>query len=273
MKKNNYKIVVFTDLKESLNNTLKSTLSLVKMLNGEIALFHVKKASDVVNKESQLSAIRSINGEYLNMEKKIKSIVKSFSKDFGVPITYSFSIGNLKNEIAEYIKEQKPDIIVLGKKKSKLFNLAGDNLIQFVLSQHKGPIFLTDEQNVLELNNKLCFGVLNDEEHSSIVDFTEDLLLHSQKPLTSFRIIKNTNVSKEIRDSKSKNTLEFVFEENDNSIQNLSNYLSKNHISLLCVNRTNDKRSKNHSITSNIGNVIGTLNVPLLLMGQSNNTL
>ena len=272
MKKYNYKIVVFTDLKESLSNTLKSTLSLAKMINGEIGLFHVKKASDVVNKENQLSAIRSINGEYLEMENRIKSIVDEFSKDFGMPITYSFTIGNLKNEIAHYINEEKPDIIVLGKKKTKLFNLVGDNLIQFVLDQYDGPIFLTDENNILELNNELSLGVLNGDEKSSITGFVQDLLLHSQKPLTSFKISKTPNVPKINQESKKRSEIEFVFEENNNSIQNLSNYLSINHISLLCLNRTN-KRSKNDSITSKISDVIDTLNIPLILMGQSNNTL
>ncbi|MEH6514103.1 universal stress protein [Maribacter arcticus] len=275
MKKYNYKIVVFTDLKESLSNTLKSTLSLAKMINGEIRLFHVKKASDVVNKENQLSAIRSINGEYLEMEKRIKSIVDAFSKDFGMPIKYSFTIGNLKNEIAHYINEEKPDIIVLGKKKTKLFNLVGDNLIQFVLDQYDGPIFLTDENNILELNNELNLGVLNGDEKSSITGFVKDLLLHSQKPLTSFKISKIPNIPnipKINQESKKRSEIEFVFEENNNSIQNLSNYLSINQISLLCLNRTNKKRKKD-SITSNISDVIDTLNVPLILMGPSNNTL
>ncbi|WP_339625750.1 universal stress protein [uncultured Maribacter sp.] len=273
MKKNNYKIVIFTDLKESLSNTLKSTLSLAKMIKGEIGLFHVKKASDVVTKESQLSAIRSINNEYIDMDKKIKSIVQSFSKDFGVPITYSFAIGNLKNEIANYIDVHKPDIVVLGKKKSNVFNLVSDNLIQFVLNQHKGPVFLTDEKNVLELNNELSFGILNDKEQSSVNDFTEGLLSNSQKPLKSFKIVENSDALKTNQTTKKRKEVEFIFEKNDNSIRNLSNYITKSNISLLCVNRSNDKRSKNDSITPNISDVIDTLKVPLILMGQSNNTL
>ena len=116
--------------------------------------------------ENQLSAIRTINGDYLEMENRIKSIVDAFSKDHSMPIKYSFSIGNLKNEIAQYINEEKPDIIVLGKKKTKLFNLTGDNLIQFVLDQYDGPIFLTDENNILNLNNELSLGVLNSNTQS-----------------------------------------------------------------------------------------------------------
>jgi nucleotide-binding universal stress UspA family protein len=270
MKNKKYKIVVFSDLKDSLNSILESTLSLSKMINGEIEIFHVKKASEVVNKESQLSAMRTINGEYLEMEKRIKSVVDKYSKKSGLPIKYSFSIGNLKSEIAEYINENKPDIIVLGKKKTKLFNLVGDNLIQFVLEHYNGPVFLTDDKNVLESNNEMSLGILNDDKQSSITGFVEDLLLHSQKPLTSFKISKNLNVPKVILKSKKRSEIEFVFEENDNSIQNLSNYLSINHINLLCLNRTN-KKSKKDSTTSNISNIIGLVDVPLILMGQSTN--
>ena len=78
MKKNNYKIVVFTDLKISLHNTLKSTIGLANMINGEIELFHVKKPAEVVKTESQLSAIRTINRESVTLDKKIQSIVDSF---------------------------------------------------------------------------------------------------------------------------------------------------------------------------------------------------
>tara|TARA_R110002051_G_scaffold71624_5_gene129426 strand:+ start:66162 stop:66980 length:819 start_codon:yes stop_codon:yes gene_type:complete len=271
MKTNKYKIVVFSDLKKSLNNTLKSTLTLAKMINGEIEIFHVKKASEVVNKESQLSAMRTINGEYLEMEKRIKSVVDKFSKNSGMPIKYSFSIGNLKSEIADYINENKPDIIVLGKKKTKLFNLIGDNLIQFVLERYNGPIFLTDDKNILKSNNELSLGILNDEKQSSITGFVEDILLHSKKPLTSFKISKNLSVPKENLESKKRSEIKFEFEENDNSIQNLSTYLSINHVNLLCLNRTIDKKSKKDLTTSKITNIIGGVDVPLILMRPSIN--
>ena len=61
MKNNRYKILVLSDLKDSTNSILKSSVSLAKMINGDVAFFHVKKATDVVENDSQLSAIRTIN--------------------------------------------------------------------------------------------------------------------------------------------------------------------------------------------------------------------
>ena len=271
-----YKIVVFSDLKKSLGNTLKSTLSLAKMLNGEIAIFHVKKATEVVTEDSHLSAIRSLNSEYRDMDNDINSIVTTYSKDFGVPLTYSCTIGNLKNEIANYIEKEKPDFIVSGKRKSKVFNILGDNLIPFVLKKHNGPVFLSDENQVLNIDKDLSLGVLSGDEETSIASLTENLLLHSQKPLKSFRILKNADTSDKTKVSKERKEIEFVFDSNDNSIKNISNYVAINNINLLCINRSQNKgdsKNKSLSMPTNINDIINNLNVPLILMGQTNYTL
>ncbi len=270
MKKNKYKIVVFSDLKVPLINTLKSTVSLANILNGDIELFHVKKPSEVVKTESQLSAIRTINRESIKIDKKIKSIISSFSKDFGVNISYSFTIGNLKNEIGSYLSEQKPDIIVLQRKKTKLLDFLGDNIIQFVLDRHPGAIFIVDEKKVLESNKELSLALLDDGERTPNIEFMDHLLLHTQKPVISFKIVKNTSNLKTSKEFRGNKAIEFVFEQRDDSIQNLSNYLSINNINLLCMGRSKGnltKKSSNPSINSNIKAIVDNLNVPLLLTG------
>jgi hypothetical protein len=268
MKKNKYKIVVFSNLKGPLNNTLKSTVGLANIINGDIELFHVKKPSEVVKTESQLSAIRTINRESITIDKKIKSIISSFSKDFGVNISYSFTIGNLKNEIGSYISEQKPDIIVLQRKKTKLLDFLGDNLTQFVLDRHPGAIFIVDEKKVLESNKELSLAFLDDGEGTPNIEFMDSLLLSTEKPLKSFKIVKNPSKLKTSKEFRGKKTIEFVFEQRDDSIKNLSNYLSINNVNLLCVGRTKNnptKKSDSSSINSNIKAIVGNLQIPLLL--------
>jgi len=270
MKKNKYKIAVFSDLKGPLNNTLKSTVGLAKIINGDIALFHVRKPSEVVKTENQLSAIRTINREYITIDKKIQSITNSFSKDFGVKISYSFAIGNLKNEIGKYIREQQTDIIVLQRKKTKLMDFLGDNIAQFVIHQHPGTIFIVDEKKVLEPNKELSLALLDDGEQIPNMEFVDDLLLHTQKPLKSFKIVENTNGLKTSNEFRGKKTIEFVFEKRDDSMKNLSNYLTINNIDLLCIGRLRsnpNKKGGNPSINSNIKAILGNLGVSLLLTG------
>jgi len=138
MKDKKYKILVLSDLNESTDTILKSTISLANMIDGNIDFFHVKKPDDVVKKDNQLSAIRSINQEHFSTKKKIKNVIEPISKDYGIHISYTLSYGNVKNEIGKHIKESQPDIIVLGKRNSKTFKLIGDSITQFVLKEYDG---------------------------------------------------------------------------------------------------------------------------------------
>lgn len=267
MKSNKYKILVLSDLKKSTSTTLKSTVSLAKMINGDIEFFHVKKPTDIVEKENQLSAMRTINEKYIITRKKIEKLIKSISEDYGVNVKHSFTFGNIKNEIANHIEKVKPDIIVVGKRRQKPINLIGDNLTSFVLKKHDGLIFIASDKNTIEPNKELTLGVLNATEKSFNSDFAQKLIKHTQKPLKSFRIIKKTDALKKTNEAAlGNNIVEYVFEENDNTIKNLSNYLSKNNINLLCFDRGHRNTKNNtNSIKTNINDVIRNLNVSLLL--------
>lgn len=271
MKKKSYTIVILSDLKDNLNITIKSAISLAKIINGSVYLFCVKKASDVVNNENQLSAIRTINHEFTMTDKKIKKIVKSYSDDFDININYSFTFGNLKNEISDYIIKNKPDVIVLGKKKSNPFNLAGDYITNYVLKHHSGAIMIANDKSTLEPNKELSLGILNGKELPFDIEFAENLMEYNQKPLKLFKISNNSNTLKKTSIPSNKKVVEYIFETGDDSIKNLSNYLSKININLLCIDRTKDSTNKleQNSTTTDIKDMITQLNVSLLLMGTS----
>lgn len=237
MKKNNYKILVLSDLKGDTESTLKSTISLAKMIDGDINFFHVKSATDIVEKENQLSAIRSINSEFKTINKKIQNLITPISKEYGVNINSKFSFGNVKSEIEKHMKELQPDIIVLSKKNSNPFNFIGDHVTEFVLKTHSGAIMIASDKNGLEPNKEIALGILNDLKLSSNLEFADDLIGNSQKPLKSFNIVDNSTIKKESQTSSDGKTVAYVFEKNDNSIKNVSNYVSKNNINLLCINR------------------------------------
>ncbi|MRI01350.1 hypothetical protein GH721_12480 [Kriegella sp. EG-1] len=268
MKNNKYKIVVFTDLKDSVDSTIKSAISLAKMINGEIELFHVKKILDVVNKESQLSAMRNISSKYVNAENKLKEIAKTFAKDSNISFSYTLAIGNLKNEISLFLDEKKPDIIVLEKKKSLIFNKPKVNLIQFILKNHSGPIFIADDQKSLVLDNEMSLGLLDDVESFNKFKFSQDLFHHTKKPIKSFKILQDANTTgKDV--NQNKNTIEYVFEKNDNAIQSISNFILKSNLNLICLNRDNIKKdniNKSYTTPLKINAIIENLSVPVLLM-------
>ncbi len=259
MKNKNYKIVLLSDLKNSIDSTLESTISLAKMINGTVTLFHVKEPSELIRSENQLSAKRTINSEFNSTDKKINAMLQSFSKTHDIEMSYSFTFGNPKKEIAEYIKEQRPDMVVLGKKNSRPLNFLGDNLTHALLKEYDGAILIVDDKKTIKTNKKLSLGLLNSLEQRLNVEFAEDIMEHSQKPLKSFKIVKNSGTLK-VHPPSNNNIVEYIFEKGDNSIKNLSKYLAKSNIDLLCI-----ERNKSGTKKKDIHKIIGSLNVSMLL--------
>lgn len=263
MEHKKYKILVLSDLKDSTSTILKNTVGFEKMIDGQIEFFHVKKATDIVYRESQLSAVRNIRDEYIAIDKKVNDIINPFEKEHGKTIKKSISFGNVKQEIDNYISKSNPDIIVMGKRKSSILKLDRDSVTNFVLSKFKGSVLLLTDDNQLGIDKKLSLGLLNASNQSINIDFLDSLKHHSQKPLKSFSIVNKSNIENNTLTSNS-NTVNYVFEAGSNSLNNLSNYVIKNNINLLCLEREQNKNE------ININDTIKKVDVSLLLTANNN---
>lgn len=257
--KKQYKILVLSDLNKSTNNTLKSSISLAKIVNAEINFLYVKSPSDVVDTENQLSAMRSINQNYIITNNKITDLINSISNAYNINVNHTFTIGNVKNEIEKYIEKNKPDIIVIGKRKSKLFNFIGDNITQFVLNKYKGIIVIADGNNVLEPNKELDLGLFNNSITNDA--FLQEIIGSTKKPLNYFKIVENLSTS---NDQKvlNNNKIEYAFVKGSNVIKNVSNYLTKSNVNLLCISRNN---SISGSVKTNLNELINKLDCSLII--------
>lgn len=264
-----YKIVVLLDLKKSSSTTLTSAVGLAKMINGMVEVFHVKKPLEIVDSENQLSAMRTINNKHMVTEKEMQHLISPISKEFGVQISYSYAFGNVKNEIDAFIKEQKPAIVVLGKRKARPFNLIGDGIVDFVLKNHDGVVMIASDKNALVPNKELSFSTINSLEPSFNLEFAEDLMKHSQKSLKSFKIIKNSASASNLSKFKDERTIEYIFEHNDGTIKNISNYLSKDNINLLSIDRAWKYSEDLQNLKMpDINSIISELDVTLLVSGK-----
>ncbi len=254
------KILVLSDIDSSTEKIIKNGINLAKIVDGEINFFCVKKATDIVEKESQLSAMRTINEKFLEVDNKIKKIIKEQSKNENIKIDYKISFGNLKNEISNQIKVTNPDIIVLGKSKSKVLSFIGDNIIDHVLKEYSGTVMVTSDNNLLEANSEISLGLL-DNINTFSNKYAETIVSYSDKSLTSFCINDDKLESKNINDT-SKKIVEFVFEKGDNVIKNISNYLSKSKVNVLFINR---EKQELNSVKPNIKSIIKNLDCSLIL--------
>ncbi|MFT4800751.1 MAG: hypothetical protein ACI93N_000513 [Flavobacteriaceae bacterium] len=251
-----YKILVLSGLNKATSNILKSGVSLAKIVDADINLLYVKTPTEVVKNESQLSAIRTINKEYLSTNNIIKDLIKPISENYNVNINHSFTIGNLKNEISKYIDDNKPNVIILGKRKSKALKFIGDNITQFILKKHNGAIIIVNDKKTLEPNKELHIGLFNKTKANS--EFTDSIIHASRNSIKSFKIAENTYSKKEEFDETTK---EYVFAKADNVIKDISNYLSKSKINLLLVDRR-----KENLINTNIKDIINNIDCSLLLI-------
>lgn len=247
------KILVLSDIDSSTKGILMNAVNLAKIITGEVSLFCVKKAIDIVENESQLSAMRTINEKFLKTDNEIKSTIAAISNDEKIKISHTISFGNLKDEIGKRIMASKPDIIVLGKQKSKMFSFFGDNIINFVLKEFSGTVMITSDKIEVAATTELSLGFLNENKGLPKNKFKKALVSFAVKPLKSFQIHNNAKFKNEIANPEK--IIEYIFEEGDNALKNIDNYLVKNKIQLLFVPR--EKRK--------ISNLLNHINCSLML--------
>jgi nucleotide-binding universal stress UspA family protein len=258
--KNNYKILVLSDLKGDTTSMLKSSVRLAQMIGGSIEFFHVKSPTEIVENDNQLSANRAVNKEFIATDNKVKNLRTLFSQEYNADINFKFSFGNVKNEIEKRIDEYAPDVVVLGKRKVKPLRFIGGTT-EFILKKHSGTVMIASHDNGLEPNKEISLGVLNGSENSFSMDFSKELLDSAEEPLKSFQMVKSPRPVQKVLIPTDKKVLEYVFEHNDSTVKNLSKYVSKNNINLLCINRA----EKKSNIASDISGIVEKLNVSLLI--------
>lgn len=260
--KDNTNILVLSELNSTSNKVLESGITLAKIIGGSVDFFYAKDAAKVVERENQLSAIRTINHDYIATEKTIKSLIDKASKQHGVAITYNLALGNVKHDISDYIDKTKPDIIVLEKRKSSTLNLAGNNITSFLLKQFSGSILFVDTSTAITEKSDLILGVLNISQALLGSNILKCLANQAKPPIKSFSIGK-TPQDTSIDAKSNLKTIDYVFEQNDDAINSISGYVTKNNINLLCINDSLTQSKTQNNLTKQI---INKFNVSVLVI-------
>lgn len=266
MKNKKYKILVLADDNNTASTILTSSVSLAKMIHGEIDLLCVKRPIELIDHDNQFSALRTVKEKYIKAESKIQKIINPISEKYDIPITYSISHGNIKNEIDRYLSRTNPDIIILGKKKRNSFKILKDNLTQFILNRHQGPVLLASTQNVLEPSSELTLGMYSEKNQNFDIDFAEALLNQTNTPIKSFKVLDPKGKSSTPSQASQNKVIEYTFEKSPNTIDTLDSYLNRNNINLFYIERGLDT-GENAKMAGVLKDAINKFNVSLLLPG------
>jgi nucleotide-binding universal stress UspA family protein len=192
MNKIKHKIVVLSDLKDSTAPLLKTAISLAKKTNASIHFFHVKKPTEIINTDNQLSAKRVINSKFVETNEEINELVSKFSKKYDIGITPSFAFGNVKNEIDTFIENENPNIIVIGKRNSKGIVTLGDQISKHVLKKKNKTIIIASSENNLNPENEISLGIYNELVQQSKNEFISEFIETINKPLKKFQVLDSS---------------------------------------------------------------------------------
>jgi nucleotide-binding universal stress UspA family protein len=261
-----YKVLVLSDLTDASVNVLKSAARIAEIIKGEIEIFHVRKPTKVVENESHLSAVRAIKDHYVLVDKKLKTVVASISESTRVKVNHFFAFGNIKNEIEAHIKKTQPDIVVLGKKMSNTPNFLGDNIFAFILKKFRGVVMVANNENVLESQTKLSLGLFNSTNLESDIPTINKIISNAEGPIRSFAVA-NTNEEPTAKGGTRKDSIvSYIFEKNDQTLNAMSNYMDRNKVNLLLVDRKSIFSSSSENVSiSELSELTATINIPLLL--------
>ena len=102
-------------------------------------------------------------------------------------------------------------------------------------------------------------------------NLAKNLLAQAQTPIKSFQIVKKTKTLDGTNNSVNTNTIDYVFEQNDNSINTLSTYITKSNINLLFIDRMGESSKNKSNFTKLNIKDISKLNVSILLEGKEGN--
>ncbi|MBQ0736153.1 universal stress protein [Aquimarina celericrescens] len=265
-----YRLLVLSDLSKSSETALKNAVQLAKVIRGRVEVLCVKSPADIADYENQFSAMRAIQEDSREVQTKLKNVVRKTEKEEGITIPFQISYGNIKQTIKEKIDELQPDLVLLGKRKSKLLNFSGHGITKFVLTKCAANVLISGEDHVFHSYTDISLGIFGDTLHSEGLEIINDLKLRGNNPLKFFSIRNRKKLEpSEAIDYDGKSAISYVFSEGVNALDGLASYVSKTNIELLCIPRrrkTSRSTFQLPSIGVPIDRVVQKLNVAILVL-------
>ena len=222
MKKSKKRILVLSGLNQEIESTIKTAISIAKIIGASVDFLYVKKPTAIVDQESQLSAIRSINREPITMQRKVDEILHPYQEQYAVEIKGKFTYGNVKSEIRNYIDKTRPDMVILGKRKFTPIKIKDIGVTDFVLQIFDGPVIITSPTGMLEPESDLSIAILKNANDKNSNLTIQELVDQSKYPLKSFAIVSQSERKKLADKNLDNSSNDFIFEKNDNILKSIS---------------------------------------------------
>lgn len=254
-KNSKYSIAVLMDLSNASALALSNAAQLAKAIDGRVEVLHVKVPTSIVKNDNQLSAMRSIHKDSRDSKNQIKEAINTISKQENLKISLKMVYGNEKNSVKEYLAENKPNFLVLDKRKSKILDALGNGV----------NVLITNEAHKFHSFKDISLGIFDDNLEESGLEIINDLKRENTQPLRLFSI-KGNQESTPKASSQLQDAISYVFTEGANVLDGLSSYVNRTNTQLLCI--PNTRKARFAFQTDRTKQLVNKLNVPVLIMAK-----
>ena len=272
-KKSKYSFLVLMDFSNASYTALKYSISLAKLLNANIHVMHVVDVSSLVKGDNQASAMRAVDSKVRGVENKLRSIVEIIETE-DVSASQQHLMGNITLEAGQYAKEFKPDLIVVGKKSSKL-NFSG-RLSNYLTNKYSGAVLIVDEDAEFRADMNITFGYNGKPMNDCDPQLLFEMDKHSNRPLTCLKVDMQEGAEDGvdlpeswISGEQSPKDINYESRVNSTMADGLVDYISNHDVELLCIGREKQKsllKGLLSSQRSNTARIINRVHIPIMLM-------
>ena len=270
MKAQHNKILTLIDIEAPIEAIVESTVNLARTFEAEVKFLHVTRTVDPTRTENQLSVIRN-RTERQNAVARFTILLKKIQRTENLKLDYAITKGPVKSTIRSEMEAYAPDMIVLGKRKPSAVRLIGRQVTEHVMKHFDGPLLIAHPTKPLEFKENLSLGVLDDLTAITGDDVSNALIRQSKEPVKLFAIA-DENQPVQTAETPSLSTVRFLFENNQNAMKNLTNYVHRNNVHLLFLGRS---KAGNSNKDVNLRMAMKRINTSMLMVGRngSNNLI
>lgn len=256
--KTNFKILVLTDFSKSSRIALLNAAKFAKLVNGSVSAYHVRSLQALYEEENQVSLARRRRDELVETHAVAEEMLSRIAEDEGVDVHFSMDFGNVKNCVMNKVSTTYPDLLILGKRKSKILNLLGDRLTQFVVENCNTSILISSSHSELHSFSDLSLGFYGETLEKSDLNII-DHLQETTRPIKYFGI-RNQSIEVDTIDEPKKKDRSFIFsQEGDIAIEALTSYVSRTNTELFCIPK------KDNSDPQSVMQMVNRIDVPILI--------
>lgn len=265
--------MVLMDFSEASYIALKYAISMAKVQNACIHIFHVIDQDEKIADENLDSLTQIIEKERKSVTILQSSICEMIHTE-GIETKSLVEFGDLIWMIKDQTQKINPDLVFVGKKEGK--NKNDSRLIKYLLDDYKGSILIVQKDQQFKESSQIVLGCSKRTLRSCNIDFALELGKLTRKALHAFHIQKSNFYSKSegLSDEwkqleKNNPEIKCTYHKGAQIIDGMISFMQQNKSDLVCLGRGKRRESLWSKVFDSSGyldQLVDRINIPILVL-------